>query len=54
MCTAKCTVTCTASQSLPLLHKVPWVFTYNSWSAPYDYMLKGAVRSAAKFDGLKP
>ncbi|KXZ42749.1 hypothetical protein GPECTOR_120g416 [Gonium pectorale] len=31
---------------LPLLHRLPWVFTYNSWSPAYDYMLKGAVRSA--------
>lgn len=26
------------------VHKLPWVFTYNSWSAKYDYMLKAAVR----------
>ncbi len=22
----------------------PWVFTYNSWSKNYEYMLKAAVR----------
>ncbi len=26
------------------VHKLPWVFTYNSWSEKYDYMLKGAVK----------
>ncbi|EFJ43295.1 hypothetical protein VOLCADRAFT_106875 [Volvox carteri f. nagariensis] len=36
------------------VHKLPWVFTYNSWSGKYDYMLKAAVRSAAHFDSLKP
>jgi len=25
---------------LPVLHKMPWVFTYNSWSPLYDDMLK--------------
>ena len=32
------------SEVLPL-YQLPWVFTYNSWSSPYDYMLKAAVRS---------
>ncbi|GFR46701.1 hypothetical protein Agub_g8320 [Astrephomene gubernaculifera] len=36
------------------VHKLPWVFTYNSWSGKYDYMLKAAVRSAAHFNTLKP
>ncbi|GLC41858.1 hypothetical protein PLESTM_001258700 [Pleodorina starrii] len=36
------------------VHKLPWVFTYNSWSAKYDYMLKAAVRSAAHFNTLQP
>ncbi|KAG2452983.1 hypothetical protein HYH02_002320 [Chlamydomonas schloesseri] len=36
------------------VHKMAWVFTYNSWSAKYDYMLKAAVRSAAHFNTLKP
>ncbi len=29
---------------MPPLHRLPWVFTYNSWSGHYDYMLKAAVR----------
>lgn len=29
---------------MPPLHRLPWVFTYNSWSSHYDYMLKAAVR----------
>lgn len=37
---------------IPLAAKLPyfrllWVFTYNSWSPKYDYMLKASVRSAA-------
>lgn len=32
------------AQILPVVHKLPWVFTYNSWSGNYDYMLKAAVR----------
>lgn len=32
------------AQILPVVHKLPWVFTYNSWSPAYDYMLKAAVR----------
>ncbi|MEW5310172.1 MAG: hypothetical protein WDW38_001993 [Sanguina aurantia] len=40
-------------QMLPL-HRLPWVFTYNSWSGPYDYLMHGAVRSAAKHGGTKP
>ncbi len=28
------------------VHKLPWVFTYNSWSPLYNYMLKAAVRCA--------
>jgi len=31
---------------LPILHKMPWVFTYNSWSPLYDDVLKVAVVSA--------
>ncbi|KAI8467661.1 MAG: hypothetical protein J3K34DRAFT_523549 [Monoraphidium minutum] len=29
------------------LFATPWVFTFNSWSAPYEGMLKAAVNSAA-------
>lgn len=29
---------------LPPLARMPWVFTYNSWSPHYDYLLRGAVR----------
>ncbi|KAG2482987.1 hypothetical protein HYH03_018113 [Edaphochlamys debaryana] len=36
------------------VHKLAWVFTYNSWSAKYDYMLKAAVRSANSIGTLKP
>eukprot|EP00798_Chlamydomonas_sp_ICE-L_P015288 gene15288-21372_t len=36
------------------LHRLPWVFTYNSWSPSYDYMLKVAVRSALKYKSVKP
>ncbi|KAG2499755.1 hypothetical protein HYH03_002687 [Edaphochlamys debaryana] len=39
---------------LPPLHRLPWVFTYNSWSPGYDYMLKAAVRSANAHRSLKP
>ncbi|KAG2449205.1 hypothetical protein HYH02_005952 [Chlamydomonas schloesseri] len=39
---------------LPFLHKMPWVFTYNSWSKNYEYMLKAAVRSARYHGSLKP
>ena len=41
------------SVALPLFH-LPWVFTYNSWSAKYDYMLKAAVRSGLDQGMLKP
>jgi hypothetical protein len=30
------------------LDPLPWVFTYNSWSSRYDYMLKAAVVSGVK------
>eukprot|EP01025_Chloroclados_australasicus_P054071 TRINITY_DN6405_c0_g1_i1.p1 TRINITY_DN6405_c0_g1~~TRINITY_DN6405_c0_g1_i1.p1 ORF type:complete len:769 (-),score=34.50 TRINITY_DN6405_c0_g1_i1:335-2494(-) len=36
------------------LYKLPWVFTYNSWSTSLDYMLIGAVRSALAHGSLKP
>ncbi|KAG2487834.1 hypothetical protein HYH03_013551 [Edaphochlamys debaryana] len=36
------------------VHKLAWVFTYNSWSAKYDYMLKAAVISANSFNTLRP
>ncbi|KAG2483042.1 hypothetical protein HYH03_018071 [Edaphochlamys debaryana] len=39
---------------LPHLHRLPWVFTYNSWSPGYDYMLKAAVRSAAATRSFQP
>ncbi|KAG2445065.1 hypothetical protein HYH02_008932 [Chlamydomonas schloesseri] len=39
---------------LPLLHRLPWVFTYNSWSGQYDYLLKGAVRSALATRSFQP
>lgn len=35
-------------------YRLPWVFTYNGWSQKYDYMMKAAVRSAARFDTLAP
>ncbi|GAQ85030.1 hypothetical protein KFL_002180050 [Klebsormidium nitens] len=38
---------------IPVL-RLPWVFTYNGWSQKYDYMLKAAVRSAARFGTLAP
>ena len=41
------------SAAVPL-YKLPWVFTYNSWSAKYDYMLKAAVRSGLAFDSFVP
>ncbi len=41
------------SAAVPL-YKLPWVFTYNSWSAKYDYMLKAAVRSGLEADHLLP
>ncbi|KAF5827655.1 hypothetical protein DUNSADRAFT_311 [Dunaliella salina] len=37
---------------LPILHKMPWVFTYNSWSPLYDDMLKVAVVSALNHGGF--
>jgi len=39
---------------LPGMHQLPWVFTANSWSEPYDHMLKIAVQSAQRHGGLKP
>ena len=33
------------AQTVPYF-KLPWTFTYNSWSAEYEYMLKACVRSA--------
>ena len=39
---------------LPPLYRLPWVFTYNSWSPGYDYMLMAAVRSARVHQTLKP
>lgn len=41
------------SEVLPLYH-LPWVFTYNSWSSEYNYMLKAAVRSGLHHGRLKP
>ena len=41
------------SMMMPLFH-LPWVFTYNSWSPEYDYMLKAAVRSGRHHGRLKP
>ena len=41
------------SLALPL-YRLPWVFTYNSWSSKYNYMLKAAVRSALYHDTFKP
>ena len=35
------------------LYKLPWVFTYNSWSHQYDYMVMAAVRTAQAVGGLK-
>jgi hypothetical protein len=40
-------------QVLPLF-STPWVFTFNSWSAGYEPMLKAAVNSAAKAGGITP
>ena len=39
---------------LPPLMKMPWVFTYNSGSSAYDYMLKAAVRSGITVGNLNP
>ncbi|KAL6753995.1 hypothetical protein V8C86DRAFT_404853 [Haematococcus lacustris] len=39
---------------LPGLHRLPWVFTYNSWSEEYDYLLKAAVLSAEAHGSLQP
>ncbi|PNH02132.1 hypothetical protein TSOC_011920 [Tetrabaena socialis] len=39
---------------LPPLLRLPWVFTHNSWTPSYEYMLKGAVRSALAAGTLKP
>lgn len=39
---------------LPGLHQMPWVFTANSWSEPYDYMIKAAVKSSIRHGGFKP
>ena len=36
------------------LYKLPWVFTYNSWSQQYDYMVMAAVRTAQAVGGLEP
>ena len=36
------------------LYALPWVFTYNSWSGSYDYMLKPAVNSANSHKSLHP
>ena len=36
------------------LYKLPWVFTYNSWSPSYDYMLKAAVRSGLEAESFVP
>lgn len=30
------------------------MFTYNSWSEKYDYMMKAAVRSAIQVGGVMP
>jgi len=40
-------------QLLPLF-ATPWVFTFNSWSAGYEPMLKAAVNSALKQGGITP
>lgn len=34
--------------------RLPWVFTFNSWSEKYDYMVKVAVRSAVEVGGVRP
>ncbi|GIL81751.1 hypothetical protein Vretimale_1367 [Volvox reticuliferus] len=39
---------------MPGLHRLPWVFTYNSWSPDYEYMLRGAVRSALATHSFTP
>ncbi|GLI69846.1 hypothetical protein VaNZ11_014563 [Volvox africanus] len=39
---------------MPGLHRLPWVFTYNSWSPDYEYMLRGAVRSALATRSFTP
>ena len=36
------------------LFDIPWVFTFNSWSAGYEPMLKAAVNSAARVGGIAP
>lgn len=38
------------------LYRMPWVFTYNDWSAgtAYDEMVKVAVRSAIYMARMKP
>lgn len=38
------------------LYKMPWVFTYNDWSAgtEYDMMVKAAVRSGIQVARMKP
>jgi len=45
--------------SIPLatfvpLFSTPWVFTFNSWSGGYEYMLKVAVNSAAAVGHVTP
>ncbi len=37
-------------------HRMPWVFTYNDWSAgtEYDYMVKAAVTSGIEVARMKP
>lgn len=41
------------SAAVPL-YKLPWVFTFNSFSSKYVYMLKAAVRSGLAFDTFVP
>ncbi|BDA51635.1 hypothetical protein COCOBI_19-1910 [Coccomyxa sp. Obi] len=36
------------------LYALPWVFTFNSWSQEYEYMLKPAVISASSHKSLHP
>ena len=38
---------------LPLFD-LPWVFTFNSWSAAYEPMMRAAVSSALRVGGLAP
>lgn len=45
-CDACCEAQIPLAARLPF-SRLPWLFTYNSWSLQYDYMLKAAVRSAA-------